>query len=122
VTKATKPRNSVRAFRAAARNAAKERYELCLFIAGTTPLSSAALSTVLSVCEDRLVGRYELLVVDVYQQPARAKVDQIIAVPTLLKRRPLPLRRIIGDLSDWAQLLAGLDLPFTPGSGHEEKT
>jgi circadian clock protein KaiB len=113
---------SVRTFEGRARKARQETYELCLFIAGTTALSSAALATVISVCEERLVGRYVLVVVDVYQQPARAKADQIIAVPTLVRRRPSPLRRIIGDLSDRAQLLHGLDLPFHPTPGHEANT
>ena len=121
MSRVAKARNSVRAFERAARKAGEERYDLCLFIAGTTPLSSAALATLTSVCEDRLRGRYDLVVVDVYQQPSRAKVDQVIAVPTLVRRRPLPLRRIIGDLSDRAKLLAGLDLPVTSATSHEEK-
>jgi circadian clock protein KaiB len=121
MTRAAKPKNSAGDFEKAASKAEKERYELCLFIAGTTPLSSAALATITSLCEDRLSGRYDLVVVDVYQQPARAKLDQIVAVPTLVKRRPLPLRRLIGDLSDRAQVLVGLDLPPQPASAHEEK-
>ncbi len=121
MSRAMKPGSALRVFQAAARKAAEERYDLCLFIAGTTPFSSAALATVISVCEDRLLGRYDLVVVDVYQQPAQAKFDQVIAVPTLLRRRPLPLRRLIGDLSDRARLLAGLDLPLTAPTAHEEK-
>jgi circadian clock protein KaiB len=103
-----------KAFAAAASNAASEHYELCLFIAGTTPASTAALATILGICKERLEGRYDLVVVDVYQQPSRAREDQILAVPTLLRRRPLPQRRLIGDLSDRAQVLSGLSLPRDP--------
>jgi circadian clock protein KaiB len=112
---------SARTFLDAVRRAADERYELHLFIAGTTPFSSAALANLVDVCEERLSGRYDLVVVDVYQEPARAKADQIIAVPTLVKKRPLPLRRLVGDLSDRAVVLAGLDMPPTLPSDHEKK-
>jgi circadian clock protein KaiB len=97
-------------FQAAAKQAAALPYELCLYIAGTTASSSAALTTLLSICHERLAGRFVLSVVDVYQEPERAKADQIIAVPTLLKRHPQPSRRLIGDLSDRAVTLAGLGL------------
>jgi len=124
VTKTSSPRkttSSLRAYEAAAKRAARRPYELRLYIAGTTPLSSAALSNVLAVCEERLAGRYDLVVVDVYQQPASAKSDQIIAVPTLVKKHPPPLRRLIGDLSDRAVVLVGLDLPpDLPRETHEE--
>lgn len=128
MTRAAKPRDAARAFRAAATKA-EERYELCLFIAGTTRLSSAALDTVISICEDRLPNRYDLVVVDVYQQPAQAKVHQVIAVPTLLKKRPGPVRRLVGDLSDRAQVLRGLGLALPTvndgvsdrGAAHDEK-
>lgn len=109
-----------RAFSAASR-VAERRYELCLFIAGTTPLSVAALTNVISICEDRLPERYDLVVVDVYQQPARAKAHQIVAVPTLLKNQPLPARRLIGDLSDRVQVLSGLGLPADPPAGNEKR-
>jgi circadian clock protein KaiB len=99
----------------------EERYELCLFIAGTTPGSSAALATVIAVCEERLAERYDLTVVDVYQEPARAKAEQIIAVPTLLKKRPAPVRRLIGDLSDRKQMLIGLGLPPERPTRHAKK-
>jgi circadian clock protein KaiB len=105
----------------AVRRASEERYELHLFIAGTTPFSSAALANLVDVCEERLNGRYDLVVIDVYQEPARAKADQIIAVPTLVKKRPLPLRRLVGDLSDRAAVLAGLDMPPTLAVHHAKK-
>jgi circadian clock protein KaiB len=112
---------SVRAFARAASKVASEPYELCLYIAGTTPRSAAALANVTSVCEERLPGHYDLVVVDVYQQPARAKADNIIAVPTLLRKHPLPLRLLIGDLSNRAQVLAGLSLPLDTPAGHEKE-
>lgn len=113
--KRTQPPKSVvsdrlRAFQAAASANAAARYELVLYIAGTTPQSSTALETLAAVCAERIAGRYDLAVVDVYQEPARARLDQIIAVPTLDKKRPLPLRRLIGDLSDRSKLLLGLGL------------
>jgi circadian clock protein KaiB len=118
---AGRPSDSVRAYEAAAKKAARRRYELRLYIAGTTPLSAAALSNVLSVCEEHLPGRYDLVVIDVYQQPANAKSDQIIAVPALLKTHPPPTRRLIGDLSNRSAVLLGLDLPpDTPRAAHEE--
>jgi circadian clock protein KaiB len=123
VTKAkARPKNSARAFQNASRAAGERRYELCLFVAGTTPLSVAALTNVISVCEEHLPERYDLAVVDVYQQPVRARADQIVAVPTLLKRRPLPVRRLIGDLSDRRQVLAGLDLPADVPAEHEKRS
>ncbi len=109
----TKPKDSVDSFRAAAAAIARgavERYELCLFIAGTTPLSASALQNVVAICDELLPGRYDLTVVDVYQEPARARAEQIIAIPTLLKKSPAPLRRLIGDLSDRDAVLRGLEL------------
>jgi circadian clock protein KaiB len=106
----TKPKDSVDSFRAAAARTPSVRYELCLFIAGTTPLSATALANVVDICDERLAGRYDLTVVDVYQEPARARAEEIIAIPTLLKKSPPPLRRLIGDLSDRAAVLKGLEL------------
>jgi circadian clock protein KaiB len=75
-----------------------------------TPRSTLAIRRVTEVCEKRLSGRYELEIVDVYQKPALVKGEQIVAVPTLIKRLPLPLRRFIGDMHDEDKLLFGLDL------------
>jgi circadian clock protein KaiB len=98
-----------------------ERYELHLFIAGTTPRSAVALMAVSAICEERLRGRYDLIVIDVYQQPARARDEDIIAVPTLLKLSPSPVRRLIGDLSDRARVLAGLGLPLERSTSHGDE-
>jgi circadian clock protein KaiB len=107
----TREKESVRAFRAAVAHASAERYELYLFIAGTTPRSAAALVNVAAVCEERLKGRYGLYVIDVYQEPSRAKDAQIIAIPTLFKKAPglPPYRRSIGSLqaTRWPQLATG---------------
>lgn len=69
-----------------------------------------AISNIKEICEARLKGRYSLRVIDIYQQPALAKGEQIVAVPTLIKHLPPPLRRIIGDLSDRERVLIGLDI------------
>jgi len=83
---------------------------LRLYLTGATERSARAVETVKALCEQHLKGRYELEVVDLYQQPERAAADQIIAVPTLVKKLPLPLRRLIGDLSDPSQVLIALNL------------
>ena len=106
----TKTRPSTAAFESAAERADTERYELRLYIAGTTPASSKSVENLRAICEEHLKGRYELLVIDVFQQPVLAKDEQIIAVPTLIKKLPAPLRRIVGDLSNEHRVLLGLDL------------
>jgi circadian clock protein KaiB len=89
---------------------AKEEYVLRLYIAGLTPRSQKAINNIKKICEEHLKGRYDLEVIDVYQQPVLAKGEQIIAAPTLIKKLPLPLRKFIGDLSDTERILLGLDL------------
>jgi circadian clock protein KaiB len=105
-----KPRSSTADFEAAAARTRTEKYVLRLYIAGNTPASSRSVETLRAICEENLKGRYELSVVDVFQQPALAKDEQIIAVPTLIKRLPAPLRRVVGDLSNEHRVLVGLDL------------
>ncbi len=90
------------------------RYELRLYVAGTTPRSTRAIANIKGICEEHLKGRYDLSVFDIYQQPRLNSGEQIIAVPTLIKKLPFPLRRIIGDLSDRDQVLIGLDLKPKP--------
>jgi circadian clock protein KaiB len=85
-------------------------YVLRLYVTGTTPQSLRAITNVKKFCEDYLKGRYELEVIDLYQQPQLAQGEQIIAAPTLIKKLPLPLRRIIGDMSKTERVLVGLDL------------
>jgi circadian clock protein KaiB len=86
------------------------RYVLRLYVAGATRQSVHAIRSLRVLCEERLLGHYELEVVDVYQQPQLARDDQILAVPTLIKRLPLPLRKLVGDLSNKERVLLGLDL------------
>jgi len=85
----------------------QQRYYLRLYLAGTTPRSLESLENLKALCENYLQGRYELEVIDIYQTPLK---DDILAVPTLIKQLPLPIRRIIGDLSDTEKVLMGLDL------------
>lgn len=88
-------------------------YKLLLFITGTTPRSMRAIENLRQICEDNLKGRYDLQVIDVYQDPEATRDLQVVATPTLVKVLPEPLRRIIGDLSDRERVLAGLNvIPF----------
>jgi circadian clock protein KaiB len=87
-----------------------EKHVLVLYVAGMTPKSTAAIDNVKKFCENYLQGRYELKVVDLYQMPRLAKGTQIIATPTLIKQLPVPLRKLIGDMSDVQKILVGMDL------------
>ncbi len=91
-------------------NTDTQKYILKLYVTGMTPRSRTAIKNIKRICEENLKGRYELEVIDIYQQPTLAKGDQIIAVPTLVKKLPLPLRRLIGDLSQKDRIILGLDL------------
>jgi circadian clock protein KaiB len=93
-----------------AREDATTRYLLRLYVTGTTPASVRAVERVQAICEKHLPGRYDLEVVDIYQLPALAKNEQIVATPTLIKVLPAPLRRFIGDLSRAESVLFGMDL------------
>jgi len=86
-------------------------YELKLFITGTRPQSMRAIKNIKALCESRLKGHYHLQVVDVYQEPAQAIQQQVIAAPTLVKLTPRPVRRLIGDMSNSKSVLHGLNLP-----------
>ena len=88
----------------------KEKFVLRLYIAGTTPRSSRAVANIKQICEQNLNGRYDLEVIDIYQNPALAKGEQIVAAPTLVKKLPLPLRRFIGDLSDTERVIVGMEI------------
>ena len=87
-----------------------EHYVLRLFVTGTTPRSARAILNIRAICEDKLHGRYDLEVIDIYQHPEYVKPEQIIVTPTLVKKLPLPFRKIIGDLSDKERVLVGLDI------------
>jgi circadian clock protein KaiB len=91
------------------------KYLLRLYVAGNTANSSRAIANVRRICEQHLAGRYDLEVVDLYQQPVLSKGEQIVAVPTLIKKLPMPLRKFIGDMSNTERILVGLDLrPSNP--------
>ena len=105
-----KVHNSIQTFERARVSPKKKPYVLRLYVTGTTPQSARAIANIKKLCEIHLKGRYELDVVDLYQQPQLAQGEQIIAAPTLIKKLPLPLRRIIGDMSKSERVLAGLDL------------
>lgn len=87
-----------------------ERWMLRLYVAGQSPRSVMALENLQRLCRERLNGRYRIEVIDLLKNPRLAKDDQILAIPTLVKRLPIPVRRIIGDLSDTERVLVGLDL------------
>jgi circadian clock protein KaiB len=93
----------------------ESHYELRLYVAGLTPQSQRAIKHVTAVCQEYLAGRYDLQVIDIYQQPVLARGEQIIAVPTLIKRLPLPLRKLIGNMADAEKVLVGLDLRHKAG-------
>lgn len=87
-----------------------ERWRLRLYVAGRSPKCVAALENLKRFCEERMPGQYEIEVVDLLENPRLAKDDQIVAIPTLVRKLPEPLRRIIGDLSNAERMIVGLDL------------
>jgi circadian clock protein KaiB len=91
-------------------SAPKEKWELRLYTAGQTPKSLAAFRNLQKVCEEYLPGQYEIEVIDLLANPRLAKDHQIVAIPTLVRKLPDPIRKIIGDLSDVERTLVGLDL------------
>jgi len=110
------PSNDLAAFEAATAAAAADdtaRYILRLYVTGTTRHSARAIVNIRKICEEHLLGRYELEIVDISQHPTLVEGEQIIAAPTLIKKLPLPLRRFIGDMSQTERILLGLDLRET---------
>jgi circadian clock protein KaiB len=86
------------------------RYKLCLYVAGQTPKSISAFSNLKKICEEHLNGNYTIEIIDLLLNPELAKKDQILALPTLVRKLPPPLKKIIGDLSNADRVLIGLDL------------
>jgi circadian clock protein KaiB len=84
-------------------------YELSLYVTGASPNSVKAISNLKHICEEHFSGKYKLEIIDIYQQPAIAAREQIVALPMLLKTSPLPLKRLIGNMADSAKVLKGLD-------------
>jgi circadian clock protein KaiB len=89
---------------------ATDGYNLRLYVAGQTPKSMAAMSNLKKICEAHLPGRYTITIIDLMKDPALAQRDQIVAIPTLIRHLPEPLKRIIGDLSNVEKVLVGLDI------------
>ncbi|MCF8081646.1 MAG: circadian clock KaiB family protein [Deltaproteobacteria bacterium] len=104
------PRDSRDAFEKAVQDQTSETYVLRLFITGTTPKSMRAIANIKDICEEHLKARYKLEIIDLYQYPKLAKGEQIVAVPTLVKQLPKPIRKLVGELSDKEKVLFGLDL------------
>ena len=94
---------------------APERYILRLYVTGMTSRSTKAIKNLQAICGEYLEGRFDLEVIDIYQQPALTQGEQIIAAPTLIKQLPLPMRRLVGDMSDRERVLLGLDLVSASG-------
>ena len=105
-----KPKESTVELEQSVENLKKGTYILRLYVTGMTPRSLRAIENIKSICKEHLEGRYELEVIDIYQQPELARDRQVIAAPTLIKELPAPLRRFIGDLSDKEKILVRLDL------------
>jgi circadian clock protein KaiB len=104
------------------RKTSPENWELRLYVAGATPRSQEAIRSITEICDEHLEGRCDLQVIDLYQQPVLAKGEQILAVPTLIKKLPAPLRRLIGSMVDKEKILVGLDLlPRSLGGMDDEK-
>jgi circadian clock protein KaiB len=107
---ASPPEDATEAFEMAHQEANKGNYVLRLYVSGMTPNSLRAVENVRKICTEHLEGRYQLEIIDIYQQPFFAKEGQIVATPTLVKELPEPLRRFIGDMSQTERILVGLDI------------
>jgi len=97
-----------------------ETFRLRLYVAGQTPRSLAAFSNLRKICDTHLAGRYEIEVIDLIEHPQLARGDQIIAVPTLVRKLPEPIKKLIGDLSDTERVLVGLQLVHGRGAVGDE--
>jgi len=107
---ARRSNSATRSLEKASARLTRKKFVLRLYVAGITPRSTEAIANVTALCEEHLAGRYDLEIVDLYQQPVLATGEQIIAAPTLIRKLPLPLRRLIGDMSQKERILVGLDL------------
>ena len=105
-----KPTDSTKSFEKLLNDPPQKKYVFRLYVAGTTPQSVRAVENIRKICEKQLHGHYRLEVIDLYQQPEKARSEQIVAAPTLVKQLPLPVRRILGDMSKTERVLIGLGL------------
>ena len=87
-----------------------EQWDLCVYVTDSSPKSQRAIENLRRACEEHLAGRYQIEIVDVLKNPRRAAADQILAAPTVVRRLPAPIRKLVGDLSDSDRLLVGLEL------------
>jgi len=110
----TRKNGGVRADKTAERNG-KEHWDLRLYVAGQTPKSLAAINNLKRICQEHLEGRYRIEVINLMETPRLARDDQIVAIPTLVRKLPIPMRKIIGDLSDTERALVGLQLKPSHG-------
>ncbi len=108
--KPTDPRDAADDYEQAYQKSQTRQYVLRLYVSGITPRSRTAIQNIRKVCEENLNGRYTLEIIDIYQQPERIREEQILAAPTLIKKLPLPLRKMIGDMSNTERILIALDL------------
>jgi len=108
--KQKKVKDSTKTFERVLKKSLKEKYVLRLYVTGMTPKSTQAIQNIKKICDEELHGRCDLEVIDIYQRPVLAEGEQIIALPTLVKKLPLPIRKFIGDLSNTEKIILGLDL------------
>lgn len=112
----TSPKSTTEQLESQLEKAKKQKYVLRLYVTGMTPRSTRAIENIRSICEEHLKGRYKLEIIDIYQHPNLVRGEQIIAAPTLIKKLPAPLRRMVGDLSNTEKVLLGLDLKTKDGA------
>ena len=104
------PKSSTKKFEKAGAGTGSGNYVLRLYVAGATPQSIKAITNLKRICEEHIARRYELEVINIYQQPVLLEGEQILATPTLIKKLPLPLRKFIGDMANTEKILLGLDI------------
>jgi circadian clock protein KaiB len=110
------PKPAKRSSKARKMRASADFFDLRLYVAGQTARSLAALANLQRICDEHLEGRYRIEVIDLVERPQLARGDQILALPTLVRKLPKPIRKLVGDLSDTERALVGLDLrPRSPG-------
>lgn len=106
-----KLKESIREFEKAVQKGSKDKkFILRLYVSGATRRSSKAIENIRNFCEEHLKDRYELEIIDIYQQPELLRHEEVVAAPTLIKKLPPPLRRLIGDMSDKEKILVGLNI------------
>jgi len=110
ISKDKLPKDSYEEFEKASKDKNQEKYVLRLFVSGMTSRSIQAIDNLKKICEEKLFGRYDLEIIDVSQQPGAVRKEDIVATPTLIKELPIPIRRIIGDLSNRDRILLALNL------------